>query len=95
MFMAACFCAYVRNNKKYDILAKLDYTNEQLQQTFFQNVNTVAGMMNTRSILQTEGPGVVTIRSKAEDDFIIQQDLKAKENELKESDFDMYMPILT
>ena len=97
MFMAACFCAYVHNNKKLEILSKLDYTNEQLQQTFFKNVDTVAKMMNIKAIInQTEQSDFYgNIRTKSEDDSLLYHDLQSKKNESNEFDWEMYMPILT
>ena len=53
MFMAACFCAYVRKMTILQILPLLDYSNAQISQNFFSNIKSAAEMMNTKLIIQS------------------------------------------
>lgn len=41
MFMATCFCAYVRKMKELEILPQLSFSAEDVQEQNFQNVKTL------------------------------------------------------
>ncbi len=104
MFMAACFCAYVRKMTMLQILPLLDTSNVQIAQNFFNVIKTAADMMNTRLIIRGESPEqssalAVKPRTIEEDELLTQQfsqELRNKEDNLiKGEDWRIFMPILS
>jgi len=78
MFMAACFCAYVRKMTQLQIMPLLDYSNTQISQNFFSSIKTVAEMMNTKVIIQADnkkqvGQIIERPRTVQEDEMLTQQ----------------------
>jgi len=105
MFMAASFCAYVRKMTMLEILPLLNYSNEQIQQNFFNVIKTAASMINTKLIIketqQKQSLGLssqmdnVFIRSAQEDELItLESHKKSERKDIMEEDWSIYMPII-
>lgn len=48
LFMATCFCSYVRRKKAIDIMPLVERTQRELDNKFFKNIKTVTSLMNPR-----------------------------------------------
>lgn len=95
MFMAACFCAYVRKMTELQILPLLDFSNAQISQNFFQNIKTVAEMMNTKLIIQEDNNkqanGFINKPIFAHED----ENLTSRYQNVQEDDWRVFMPIFS
>jgi len=103
MFMAACFCAYVRKMTQLQIMPLLDYSNAQISQNFFSSIKTAAEMMNTKLIIQADNKRQVNQiiekpRTVQEDDMLTQQyqqQLKTNTGDTIVDDWRTLMPIIS
>ncbi|MDD4081908.1 MAG: hypothetical protein PHD05_00840 [Sphaerochaetaceae bacterium] len=94
MFMAGSFCAYARKMTQLKILPLLNYSNDQLSQSFFNNIKTVAQMMNTKLIIQdVQHIDRKIIKTAQEDEALTRQ--THSQMELSENDWKIFMPIMT
>ena len=98
MFMAASFCAYVRKMTVLEILPLLNFSNDQIQQNFFNSIKTAAEMMNTKLLISdSQKPGSfldnMVIRSVQEDNMITQEAHNKKDG-IFGDDWRVYMPIM-
>lgn len=94
MFMAASFCAYVRKMTTLEIMPLLSFSNEQIQQSFFNNVKSVADMMNIKLIInKQQSLGIdQELHTIEQDNAIIEQSRKEIENGVID-DWSVFMPI--
>jgi ArsR family metal-binding transcriptional regulator len=92
MFMAACFCAYVRKMTELQILPLLDYSNQQISQSFFNNIQTAAEMMNTKLLIQKEDSPSTIVKTSLEDELL---SIQTNTNKIQGEDWRIYMPILS
>lgn len=99
MFMAACFCAYVRKMTQLQIAPLLNYSNEQITQNFFSNIKSVAELMNTKLILQNDSnKDIVTISKTANEDELLTQQSHYHHHDDNNDDNDnwrVFMPIIS
>lgn len=99
MFMASCFCAYVRKMSELQILPQLDYSSVQISQNFFQSIKSTAELMNTKLIIQSDNKnqvsGVVTQPKTVREDEALthqySQDTSADET-IQGEDWRIFMP---
>lgn len=52
LFMAACFCAYVRKSKELEILPQVQFSTRQLQDKYMDDIKFVSSLTNPKSILK-------------------------------------------
>jgi len=104
MFMASCFCAYVRKMTQLQILPLLDFSNVQISQSFFENIKSAAEMMNTKLIIQSDNKNQVsefiTRPKTAQEDEALTQQLHnqvygKQDNQIQAEDWRMFMPIIS
>jgi len=102
MFMACCFCAYVRKMTQLQILPLLDFSNAQISQNFFQSIKSAADMMNTKLIIQSDNKNQVSefiTRPKTiqEDEALTQQYQQdtVKQDIIQGEDWRIFMPIFS
>jgi hypothetical protein len=102
MFMASCFCAYVRKMTELQILPLLDFSNAQISQNFFQSIKSAADMMNTKLIIQSDNKNQVSefiTRPKTvqEDEALTQQYQQdsSKQDTIQGEDWRIFMPIFS
>jgi len=97
MFMAACFCAYVRKMTFIQIAPLLDYSNIEISQNFFSNIKSTAQMMNTKLLISPNEINKVNIKTVNDDDLLTlhsNQQIKNKQLNFEE-DWTMFMPIIS
>ena len=78
MFMAACFCAYVRKMTQLQIAPLLEYSNVQISQNFFSSIKSTAELMNTKLIIQADNKNQISSfidkpRTVQEDEMLTHQ----------------------
>jgi hypothetical protein len=102
MFMASCFCAYVRKMTELQILPQLDYSNAQISQNFFQSIKSAADLMNTKLIIQSDNKNQVSefvTRPKTirEDEALTQQYSQNTSDDgiIQGEDWKIFMPIFS
>jgi hypothetical protein len=102
MFMACCFCAYVRKMTELQILPLLDFSNVQISQNFFNTIKSTAEMMNTKLIIGSENKNQISEfitrpRTVQEDDALTQQfqQESRKQETIQGEDWRMFMPIMS
>ena len=103
MFMAACFCAYVRKMTQLQIVPLLEYSNVQISQNFFSSIKSTAELMNTKLIIQADnknqiGSFIDKPRTVQEDEMLTQQyhqQQKSGDNQITNDDWRTFMPIIS
>ncbi|MCK9439360.1 MAG: hypothetical protein WC188_03000 [Candidatus Caldatribacteriota bacterium] len=98
MFMAASFCAYVRKMTELQILPLLNYTNSQISQNFFNNIQSVAQMMNTKVIIQQQvsnQSGKFIPKTPQEDELLTQQHTKENNTLITGDDWRIFIPVFS
>jgi hypothetical protein len=93
MFMAGCFCSYVRKMTELQILPLLDYSNQQISQSFFNNIQTAAQMMNTKLLIKdnSAAPSAI-VKTSVEEELL---DKQIHSNKIQGDDWRIFMPIIS
>jgi hypothetical protein len=106
MFMAACFCAYVRKMTQLQIAPLLEYSNVQISQNFFSSIKSTAELMNTKLIIKSDNKNQISSfiespKTAQEDDMLTQQYQQQIQNKAPNSqitddnDWRTFMPIIS
>jgi hypothetical protein len=81
LFMATCFCAYVRKLKNLEIMPLLEYSSEDLNKQFLEDISITAKYSDPKT--------------KIKEDQLKESSLINNENKTVDSDIAMLMPIFT
>jgi len=103
MFMAACFCAYVRKMTHLQIAPLLEYSNVQISQNFFSSIKSTAELMNTKLIIQADNKNQISSfidkpRTVQEDEMLTHQyhqQQKSGDDQITTDDWRTFMPIIS
>lgn len=82
LFMAACFCAYVRKQRNLEIMPLLTYSNEDLNKQFQEEIAYVAKYSDPKTKIKEDA---------MREEFLY--DNESQQNKTIDSDLEMFMPI--